>query len=345
MTMAPAAADRVVRLHGPGDIRIASESSPVPGAGEVMLQVTAVGLCGSDLHWLEDASIGDTGLERPLVLGHEFAGVIETGARRGERVVADPAHACRRCAVCSSGRDHLCMDTRFAGLSPIDGALRQTMAWPEHLLFRLPDSIGDEEAPLLEVLGIALHALDLGEVRAGMRVGVYGTGPVGLMIVAALRARGVREIVATDRLDHRVAAARAMGATVAETVDPAQPIAAERPGSPVDVAFECAGEDTAVEAAIRAAAPGGRVVLIGIPSPDRTTFSASVARRKGLTLVMCRRMRPGDLAAAIRLAAAGDVPLGPVVSHRFALDEAAAAFEVLRSRSGLKVVVEPGRSP
>jgi len=178
-----------------------------------------------------------------------------------------------------------------------------------------------------------------------MRVGVYGTGPVGLMIVAALRARGVREIVATDRLDHRVAAARAMGATVAETVDPAQPIAAERPGSPVDVAFECAGEDTAVEAAIRAAAPGGRVVLIGIPSPDRTTFSASVARRKGLTLVMCRRMRPGDLAAAIRLAAAGDVPLGPVVSHRFALDEAAAAFEVLRSRSGLKVVVEPGRSP
>lgn len=345
MTMGVAASTPVVRLHAPRDLRLGLEPSPVAADGQEVLRVGAVGLCGSDLHWYEDASIGETGLARPLVLGHEFAGVIESGPRRGARVVGDPANACRRCSICEAGMDNLCQSMRFAGLSPTDGALRQVMTWPGHLLHALPDSIADAEATLLEVLGIALHATDIGAVGSASRAGVYGCGPVGLVLIAALRARGVHHIVATDPLAHRVAAAREMGATLAIEVDPAGDAPAmPAPGGDVDVAFECAGVDAAVDTAIRAAAPGGRVVLVGIPSPDRTTFSASVARRKGLTLALCRRMRPADLPAAIALAASGAIRLAPLVSHRFPLDEAPAAFEVLRSRAGLKVVVEPGRT-
>ena len=345
MTTAFDAPNPVVRLHGPGDLRLAVEAVPRPAGGEVLVQVEAVGLCGSDRHWYEDASIGETGLARPLVLGHEFAGAIADGPRRGERVVADPAIACRVCAVCASGREHLCPDVRFAGLTPTDGALRRWVAWPDHLLHPVPDTLDDAEASLLEVLGIALHAVDLGAVEPAMRVGVYGSGPVGLLIVAALRARGVRRIVATDPLAHRVDAALGLGASEGIVVEPAGDRPGAHPaGGEVDVAFECAGEDAAVETAIAAAAPGGRVVLVGIPSPDRTTFRASVARRKGLTIALCRRMRTSDLPAAIRLAASGAIPLGSLVSRRFGLEDATAAFELLRSRAGLKIVVEPGRT-
>ncbi len=246
--------------------------------------MTAVGLCGSDLHWYEDASIGETGLGAPLVLGHELAGVIEGGPRDGERVAVDPADPCEACDACLAGRGRLCAVMRFAGQAPTDGALRTRMAWPAARCVPIPASIPDHEAPLLEVLGIAIHALDLAGIEidegsprsaaapaAGLRAGVYGAGPIGLVLIRALRAAGVREIVATDRLPHRVAAAQASGATTALLAEAGAPDPAAT--IPVDVAFECAGTDEALDTAVRAIAPGGRVLLLGIPwhGPERVS--------------------------------------------------------------------------
>lgn len=319
----------------------------MPGPGELLLRVTAVGLCGSDRHWYEEGSIGELPLTAPLVPGHEIVARVAEGPRMGERVAVDPASPCGRCQLCADGRGRLCEDLRFAGHPPVDGALRTWLAWPAQRCHPLPDSISDPEGVLLEVLGIALHALDLAGhsvdtaapgPRDRLRAGVYGVGPVGLMVVAALRAAGIGEIVATDPLPHRLAAAGIAGATrlvhIAGVQDPAASV-------PVDIAFECAGEDAALDTALRALRPGGRVVLLGIPTTERTAFPAAVSRRKELSLQLCRRMEGEDLPRAIDLVASGRVDLRPFVSHRFPLDEAHEAFRALSERVGLKVVIEP----
>ncbi|HXY81809.1 MAG TPA: zinc-binding dehydrogenase [Gaiellaceae bacterium] len=331
---------RALRLHGANDVRLHDEPDPIPGEGELLVNVAAVGLCGSDRHWLVEGGIGDAVLERPLVLGHEFAGTVASGPREGERVVLDPAVPCGRCAVCAAGLPHLCPALAFAGHGTTDGALRSSLAWSERLAYRVPDGLSDAEAALLEPLGVALHALDLGKIEAGTTAGVFGCGPIGLLVVQALRAAGAEIVVATDPLPHRALVAATCGATHA--VHPAELPAVPLPGGlGVDVAFETAGEDGAVSDAIAAVRPGGRVVLVGIPDGDRTSFEASPARRKGLTLLLSRRMEPADLPRAIRLADSGGVDLASLVGERHPLSSWQDAFAALVERRSLKVVVEP----
>jgi L-iditol 2-dehydrogenase len=337
---------KALRLHGTRDLRLHDELSPTPSDGELLLRVSTVGLCGSDRHWFTEGGIGKDVLSEPLVLGHEFVCTIESGRRAGDRVAVDPAIPCRRCAVCLAGQQHLCPRLRFAGHDPTDGALRSLLTWPERLTYPLPDKLSDAEGALLEPLGVALHALDLGRVQAGMSAGVFGCGPIGLLLVQTLRAAGATSILATDVLSHRVEAAAAMGATHALRVDDAptdRALESLRGGLGVEVAFEAAGENAALADAIAATRPGGRIVLLGIPNDDRTSFTASAARRKGLTLALCRRMRPADLPRAIRLAEAGRVELGALVSDRYPLSSWREAFAALTERRGLKVIVEPQR--
>jgi L-iditol 2-dehydrogenase len=319
-----------LRLHGPGDIRLHEEPAPSPGDGEVLVRVTAVGLCGSDRHWFVEGGIGDAVLTGPLVLGHEFVGVVETGPQIGRRVAVDPAITCGSCAMCVAGQPNLCSEIRFAGHST-DGALQSLIAWPERLLYPLPDTLPDADASLLEPLGVAVHAVDLGRVRPGTSTAVLGCGPIGLLIVRLLRAVGATPIVASDPLPHRAAAAEAAGALLTRPED-------------IDVVFDATDDDTADEA-VRAARPGGRVVLVGIPGGDRTTFTASTARRKGLSILLCRRMQPIDLRRALRLVESGLVRVDSLVSDQFALSEGQEAFAALADRRGLKIVVEPQRMP
>jgi L-iditol 2-dehydrogenase len=326
----------VARLHAPHDVRLHDEAVPEPQADEILVRVAAVGLCGSDRRWFEEGGIGDARLGRPLVLGHEFAGTVASGPRIGERVAVDPANACGTCVVCSRGQLHLCPDMQFAGHGATDGALRAFIAWPGRLCHPLPDSIPDPEAALLEPLGVALHALDLSHPERLASAGVFGCGPIGLLLVQLLRSRGVSRIVATDRLAHRVAAARSMGATEAWLVQD------DSPGElDLDAVFEVAGEADAVEDAVRSVGFGGRVVLVGIPADDRTSFTASVARRKGLTILVSRRMQPSGLPRAIELARNVDVDLGSLVSDRFRLVDVSSALVALAAQRSLKVVVEP----
>jgi L-iditol 2-dehydrogenase len=323
---------RSLRLHAVGELQLHEEPDPEPQQGETLVRMRAVGLCGSDRHWFLEGGIGDAALRAPLVLGHELAGVVADGPRAGERVVLDPAVPCGRCALCAAGQGHLCADMRFAGHGSTDGGLRTLVAWPEHLVHALPDALADEAAPLLEPLGVALHAVDLGGAGAGTTAAVFGCGPLGLLIVQALRAAGVQVVVAADPLPHRAAAARELGARGS---DPS--------GVEVDVAYEAAGDDEALDAAIAAARPGGRVVLVGIPDGDRSSFHAAAARRRELTLLFCRRMRASDLPRAIRLAERGGLELGALVTARYALADGPEAFRDLVERRGLKVVVEPER--
>jgi L-iditol 2-dehydrogenase len=315
---------KVARLHAVSDVRLHDEPAPVPGPGEGLVRVKAVGLCGSDLHWFGEAGIGDASLTHPLVLGHEFAGVTE----QGQRVAVDPAVPCEACVYCREGNPNLCAALRFAGHGHQDGGLREVLAWPTRCLVPIPDTLSDADGAMLEPLGIALHAVDLGRARAGMRVGVFGCGPIGLLVIQVARAAGATDVFVTEPLAHRLDAARQFGASE------------WTPQLEVDVAIECAGENAAVEDAVAAARPGGRVVLVGIPGQDRTTFTASVARRKGLTIKLSRRMKH-TYPRAVRLVESGRVDVRALVTHRFRLDKISDAFAVAQRREGLKVIVEP----
>lgn len=333
----------MLRLHGERDLRLSDEDRPAARKDEAQVRIMAVGICGSDLHWYEDAAIGETALKRPLVLGHEFAGELEEGGRN--RIVAvDPAVPCTRCESCLDGDVNLCGETRFAGHDRDDGALQEYLAWPRTSIVDLPPTFDAVDGAMLEPLGVAIHAVDLGKVYAGATVGVFGSGPIGLLTMQVARAAGASTIFATDILPHRLDAALAHGATHVIRADGGRESAAVRQltnGRGVDVAFEAAGENDAVTAAVESARSGARVVLIGIPSSDSTAISASVARRKGLTVKWLRRMKH-TYARAIALVENGMVDVKSMVTHRFTLEEAARAFEAASSREGLKVVIEPG---
>ena len=331
---------RVLRLHAKGDLRLHEEERPEPRAGETLVRVQAVGLCGSDLRWFGDGAIGETHLSRPLVLGHELAGVTEDG----RRVAVDPAVPCQTCPLCLEGHPNLCEGVRFAGHGETDGGLREWVAWPERCLVPLPAGLTAQDGALLEPLGVALHAVDLAHLHTGARVGVFGCGPIGLLIVQVARVCGAGQVVATDvgERPHRLEAARRLGALAfaAEAGREARTIRDATSGRGLDIAIESAGENAAVDAAVDSVRPGARVVLAGIPAEERTSFVAATARRKGLTLVLVRRMKH-TYARAIRLVEGGQIDLGSTITHRFPLERGSEAFAVASRREGLKVLVEP----
>ncbi|MBL7259666.1 zinc-dependent alcohol dehydrogenase [Paractinoplanes lichenicola] len=320
----------VSRLHAAGDVRLHTEEPPAPaGADDRLVEVTSVGICGSDLHWFTEGAIGDAAVARPLVLGHEMAGVIRGGPDDGVRVAIDPAIPCEQCEPCREGDVNLCLNIVFAGHGSCDGGLRQFMAWPAHRLHRLPDSISDDEGALLEPLGVALHALDLAHMRMASTVAVVGCGPIGLLLIQLALRHGATRVVAAEPLPHRMAAAERFGA---EHADESKAIA--------DVVFEVSGSEAAVDTALRLAKPGARVILVGIPDGDRTSFSAAQARRKGLSLVLSRRM--GEVyPRAIDLTARGLVDLKPLATDVFPLKDINAALTAAAARTGLKVLVHP----
>jgi L-iditol 2-dehydrogenase len=326
---------KVARLHAVRDVRIHEEPLPETGLGECLIRIQAVGICGSDLHWFAEQGIGDARLVHPLVLGHEFMGVLENG----ERVAVEPAVSCGTCELCKKGHPNLCPNVRFAGHGGVDGAMRETMSWDEKSLFPLPDSLTNEEGVMLEPLGVAIHSVDLAHLKVGMSVGVFGCGPIGLLILQLARLSGARRVVASDRLEHRMEAARRLGADlVLSDQEASQWTRLE--SRDLDVVFEVAGQQAAVDDAFQAVVPGGKVILVGIPDNDQTTFTASVARRKGLTIKLVRRMKH-TYPRAIELVQRGKVDVASLVSHCFPLEQAQQAFEAAQRRDGLKVIINP----
>ncbi len=327
-----------LRLHGPRDLRLHDEPEPVPCAGQQLLKLNSVGICGSDLHWFNEQGIGDARLAAPLILGHEFS----ASTQNGERVAVEPAIPCGSCEYCLRGHPNLCPTVIFAGHGGQDGALREFMAWDEKCLFRIPDSISNDDGAMLEPLGVAIHALDLAHLRTGMTVGIIGCGPIGLLILQLVKLSGATNIIATDILQHRVDAARALGAQhaiLAEDQRGTDLILAASAGRGLDVVFEVAGNQNAVEAAVDTVIPGGKLILVGIPSDDKTSFPASVARRKGLTIKLVRRMKL-TYPRAIDLVTSGQVDVRSLITHRFRLEQAAEAFETAQRREGLKIMIQ-----
>jgi L-iditol 2-dehydrogenase len=325
------------RLYSARDLRVDEIPAEQPlKKGEVSIKVTSVGICGSDLHTYLDGRIGDTSVREPLIPGHEFAGIVtalgedcrdglDQPLRVGQRVAVDPASPCWRCEMCEAGHPNLCRRLHFCGLFPDDGALREFMSVEARSCFPVPDSLTDDTAALLEPFGVAIHAVDLGKLRIADTVAVLGCGPIGLLIIQLAKLSGAAAIFAFDCFDWRLEKAKAWGATHVQRAgdEVASFVHQQTSGRGVDVVFEAAWADQSVNQAVEMARYGGRVVLVGIPSNDLMTMKHSTARRKGLTLIMSRRMKH-TYPRAIHLAE--DVPLDDLVSHQFSLTDAPHAF-------------------
>ena len=214
---------------------------------------------------------------------------------------------------------------------------------PARSCFPVPDALDDIEAALLEPLGVALHAADLARVRIAESAAVIGAGPIGLLILQMLKMAGANPVFVSDKLPWRLKAAEKYGGVPIhfEQEKAAVRIQKETRGRGVDVAVEAAWADQSVEDAVESVRLGGRLVLVGIPSDDRLGLKHSVARRKGLTILMSRRMKH-TYPRAIRLASEQRIDLPGLVSHRFPLRQAAEAFRLNAAYQDnvLKVLIE-----
>ncbi len=349
---------KAARLYGARDMRIEEvDRPPAPGPDEAIVQVGSVGVCGSDLHTYLDGRIGDTVVQDPLILGHEFAGVVTAVGERardglheplavGDRVAVEPTISCWHCDMCEQGHPNLCRNHWFMGLWPHDGALQEYVTVPARNCFKLPDALSLEVGALLEPLGVAIHAVDLAKIRIGQTVAVQGCGPIGLMIIKLAQLSGAGQVIALDQFAWRLAAARDWGADHVVDITQADPAAAVKAltgGRGVPVVIEAAWAGVAVSQAVEMADLGARIVLVGIPGEDDAFFTHSTARRKGLTLKLSRRMKHA-YPRAIPLTVQGALDLEALVSHRFGLAGTGEAFEINAHYADdvLKVMVNPG---
>jgi L-iditol 2-dehydrogenase len=332
---------KAIRFYAIHDLRLEELLKPEKEPGKVLLKIASVGICGSDVHYYQEGGTGSLELDHPLILGHEFSAWILEGSHAGQLVAVDPALPCGNCEFCLEGNPNFCENLSFAGSEDTDGALREFLSWPETALYPLPTGFTPQEGAMLEPLGIAIHSLRLGKIFPGMDVGVFGTGPIGLLTIQMARLAGASRIFATDRLSSRLEYARECGATDVLLADgtEADQILKATNGRGLDVTFEAAGDDgAAVETAMESSKRGATVVIIGIPSEDQTKFSASAARHRGLTIKIVRRMK-NTYPTAIRLVAQGAVDLKSLITHEFPVEKYDKAFQTAARREGIKVFI------
>ncbi len=328
-------------LLGVGHVEVQERPVPAVAAGEVLVQVASVGVCGSDVHYWREMRIGDYVVESPLVLGHELSGrVVAVGdgvaaSRVGERVAVEPQRPCHTCGQCLAGRYNLCPDMRFYATPPVDGAFAEYVTAPSVFAHALPDALSDDAGALLEPLSVGIAALRKAGTVPGDRVLVAGAGPIGVIVAQVARAFGAAEVIVSDPVGPRRERALRFGAT--STVDPTVDDVA---GMGVDAFVDASGAAPAVVAGIKALRPAGTAVIVGLGDSDMMLPVATIQDRE-LTLTGIFRYT-GTWPLAAHLVASGQVDLDSLVTGRYGLDRVGDALDSDRDPSTLKVVVEPG---
>jgi len=332
-------------VPGPG---LSLEDIPTPGVGpdEVRIRVKLAAVCGTDLHIHDWDDWARATVQPPLVVGHEFMGVVDAVGDRvstvavGDRVAGEGHIVCGTCRNCRAGRHHLCRATQGIGVNR-DGAFADYIIMPEENVYRLPDSVPDEIAAILDPLGNAVHTA-LSFDLVGEDVLITGAGPIGQMAVAVCRHAGARNIVITDPVEARLDRARAMGATRAVAPGPGviDGVMAElEMVEGFDVGLEMSGHPGGLADMVDSMIHGGKVALLGLFGHDAAVDLNQIIL-KGLTLkgIYGREMFETWHKALAMLGTGLDVT--PTITHRFALERFEDAFAVLSSGEASKVVLE-----
>jgi len=342
---------QAMRWHARGDVRVeVVPPPPPPGPGEVQLRVSWCGICGTDLEEWQDGPLfipvdvphPVTGARAPLVLGHEFAGVVTaagegvTEPAPGQRAAVDTIVYCGACHWCRRGEVIRCPALGALGLHA-DGGLAELCNAPARMCLPVPDSIGDDEAALAEPLAVAVRALRRGGLRPGERVAVVGLGAVGLMALQAAIAFGAQSVAVIEPLPERRALAMRLGADRHVTAGEAAAVQA-------DVAIECAGTPAAVETAIRALRAGGRAVVLGIGTRPATVPPLDLVVGEKSIIGSLSHVWDEDFRIALGLLGRGAVRAAPLISDRIRLSAAVSGgLALLRDEPAkhVKILVQP----
>jgi L-iditol 2-dehydrogenase len=336
--------NRAAVLIEPRSVRIEERPVPTPRHGEVLIALTAVGVCGSDVHYFEHGRIGSYEVREPLVLGHESAGTIAAlgpGVTRravGERVAVEPGVPCGRCRECRAGRYNLCADVVFLGTPPVDGAFTNYIAIHEDFAYPLPDTVSDDAGALMEPLSVAVWACRKARVSVGDRVLITGAGPIGLLTMQVARAFGATRVEISDVKERRLALARRTGATRAFAPG-------EEQASEADVFIECSGNRGALSTGIAALRPAGTAVAVGMGPDGNASLPIALIQNREIWLTGVFRYA-NTYPTAIALVADGLVNLDAIITDHFALQDTERALRAGRDDPGsVKAIVHPGAVP
>ena len=328
-------------LHGPRDLRVESLRDPRPEPGEVVVRMTAAGLCGTDYEiWS-----GARPVAYPRIMGHELVGRVEatasdvTRVSPGDPVVIEPNYSCGHCPLCREGNRNLCLSRTTIGINA-DGGFAELVRVPARCCWRATAGAASDALLLAEPLAVVVRAVARGEPKPGETAAIVGAGTLGLLALQVLRARGARVMV-TSRSRRRFALATELGADATHATlegrlaDAARRFAG-REG--VDLVVETAGTAEAVTHALELVRPGGRVVLTGLPhEPTSVSFFSVVRREITLTGSMIYQ---DEFPEALRLVESGAVQTTPLITHRFGLDRIGEAFAAHADPSSIKVALE-----
>jgi L-iditol 2-dehydrogenase len=330
-------------LTGINKMELIDRQAPViEKTTDVLIKLAAVGVCGSDVHYYNSGQIGSQVVEFPFQVGHECSGIIEAvgkevkNVKPGDRIAVEPAISCWKCDQCLSGRHHTCREIKFLGCpGQIDGCLSEYIVMPQECCFLIPDTMTLEEAAISEPLAIGLYAVKKSIPMQGTKIGILGTGPIGLSVLGTAKALGAEKIYVTDKIDQRLSVALTAGATWTGNVDSTDVVAdiIEKEPLLLDVIFECCGQQDAVFQAMKLLKPGGKLVLIGIP-PTLVNWKIPVddARRKEICIQNIRR-QVGCVQDALDMIADKSVPVNHFITHRFTFTETKSAFDLVDSYS------------
>ncbi len=331
-------------LYAPHDVRLEERPMPQVGPNDVLVEVKAVGVCGSDVHYYEHGRIGTYVVRQPLILGHETAGVIvEVGtdvpqSRIGERVAIEPGIPDGTCEQCRAGRYNLCPNVRFFGTPPIDGSFANYVTVPTHFAYTLPDNMSNEEGAMIEPLSVGLWACRKARLRGGDHVLITGAGPIGLLAMKVAFALGVAKVTITDVFPQRLAIAQRLGATQILNVAE-QPLA--EAGIQADVLLECSGQQQALSEGIRSLRPAGMAVIVGMNPGEELRVPMSFMQNQEITLTGTFRYA-NTYADAIALVASGRIDVRSLVTGRYPLEAAEQALQATKQDpTNIKSIVTP----
>ncbi|QDT15233.1 galactitol-1-phosphate 5-dehydrogenase [Alienimonas californiensis] len=334
-------------------LEVVDFDTPTPGPRDLLVQVRACGICGSDVHGYD----GGSGRRiPPLVMGHEAAGVVAevgsevTGFRPGDAVTFDSTIFCGTCHFCRQGRVNLCEDRQVLGVSCGDyrrhGAFAEYVAVPQHVSYKLPEGLSFEHAAMIEAVSVAVHAVGRTPVRLGDTAVVVGCGMIGLLTIQAARLAGCTRVVAVDLDATRLARAKALGADVtlnAKDVDVPQAVRDLTDGRGADVAFEVVGTPPTVKTAIDSVRKGGAITLVGNLAPTVEFPLQSVVTRELSLFGTCASS--GEYPACIDLLARGAIRVADLITATAPLEEGADWFARLYDgeAGAMKVILDPTR--
>ncbi|MFF2480316.1 2,3-butanediol dehydrogenase [Paenibacillus sp. NPDC058071] len=347
---------KALRWHGVKDLRVETIAEPAPKKGQVKIRVEACGICGSDLHEYtagpifipEGAPHPLTNEKAPIVMGHEFSGqIVEVGEgvsrlAVGDRVVVEPVFSCGKCTACKQGKYNLCDQMGFLGLAGGGGGFSEYVAADEHMVHKIPDSLSYEQGALVEPSAVVLYAVRSSQLKVGDVAAVFGTGPIGLLLIEALKASGASKIYAVELSEERRNKAAELGAITLNPADTDVVAEIQRlTNGGADVSFEVTGVPVVLNQAISSTKISGQIMIVSIFEREASIHPNQIVmkERNIAGIIGYRDVFP----AVISLMQQGYFPADKLVTKRIALENVVEeGFETLiKEKSQIKILVQP----